>query len=425
MTMVHAHASVPAAGRARVSERKQRAEEPVYFDARNPGRIGPVKLVHLIAVEVAIGIAAGVYGVTAGEELLRALPWLIGGAAAITLILVPVFGRSGGMWLYQAAPLRRKLSARRAQPQVDAEVLHGLAPDLGIIGIEERDTDIGVGYDDHGWFASLSLGGSDGITEAVPLVRLARMFTESGVPVSSIQIVGHTVPIGLSGSDGSAASLSYQELLGGLPAVVHHTSWLTVRMNSEDAMDAAADRGGDVDGVHKALAVTVSRVGKLLKNAGVENRVLDVDGVRDMLRQSLGLTETNVPQGQARTAETWQHWQGDGLQHVTYRVVRWPTDMNTLPHLIDALGAVPAVFTTTSVTLRPGVVNSRDPEGRASGRGATVDCLIRIAGDAQTAPAGQTRVRGVAESLGAKLQRLDGDQGPAAYASAPTGGGAM
>ncbi|MGH8792543.1 MAG: type VII secretion protein EccE [Stackebrandtia sp.] len=421
MTMVHA----PAAGRARVAEKKQRAEEPVYFDARNTGRLGPFKLVHVIAAEIVVGIAAGVYNVTADQVPMRALPWYIGAAVAAVLILVPVYGRSGGMWLYQAVPLRRRLSARRAQPQVDAEVLHGLAPDLGIVGVDERDTDIGVGYDDNGWFAVMALGGADGITEAVPLVRLARLFTESGVPVSSIQVVGHTVPVGLSGSDGSAASLSYQELLGGLPAVVHHTSWLAVRMNSEDAMDAAADRGGDVDGVYKALAVTVSRVGKLLKNAGVENRVLDAEALGDTLRQSLGLTATNVPAGHPRSAETWQRWQGDGLQHVTYRVTRWPTDMNTLPHLIDALGAVPAVFTTTSVTLRPGMVNSRDPEGKAAGRGATVDCLIRIAGDAQTAPAGQTRVRGVAESLGAKLLRLDGEQGPAAYASAPTGGGAL
>jgi type VII secretion protein EccE len=422
MTMVHAPA---ARGTAVVSAKKQRAEQPVSFTSRNTGRLGPFTLLHLFAVEIAIGVAAGVYGVTMDSPVNQAWPWYAGGGVAVLLLLVPVFLRSGGVWLYQALPMRRRLAGRRQQLGLSKEVLHGLAPDLGIVGIVERETDIGIGHDEAGWFAALAMGGIDGVTEPVPLNRLARLFTESGVPVSAIQVVGHTVPIGLTGHDGSPASQSYQELLGGLPAVVHHTSWLAVRMNTEDAMDAAADRGGDIEGVHKALAVTVSRVGKLLKNAGVPNRALDAEGLRDTLRESLGLTATDVPSGQPRSTETWDQWQGDGLQHVTYRISRWPTDERTLPRLIDVLAAVPAVFTTVSVTLRPGTVEVRDPDGRPVDRRVTVDCLIRITGDAQTSAAGQARVRGAAESLGAKLERLDGEQGPAAYASAPTGGGSQ
>ncbi|HZE39024.1 MAG TPA: type VII secretion protein EccE [Stackebrandtia sp.] len=420
--MVHAPA---ARGTAAVAAKRQRADESVSFTAHNNGRLGPFTLVHLFAVELAIGIGAGVYTLNQHAPMNKALPWYIGAGVAVVLVLLPVFLRGGGVWLYQAIPMRRRLAGRRYQPGLSKEVIHGIAPDLGIVGIVERDTDIGIGHDDGGWFAALAMGGVDGVTEPVPLNRLARLFTESGVPVSAIQVVGHTVPIGLSGHDGSAASRSYQELLNGLPAVVHHTSWLAVRMNTEDAMDAAADRGGDIDGVHKALAVTVSRVGKLLRNAGVENRVLDAEGLRDMLLQSLGLTATDIPAGQQRIGESWQLWQGDGLQHVTYRVTRWPTDEQTLRHLIDVLAAVPAVFTTASVTLRPGTVETRDPDGRPTDRRVEVDCLIRITGDAQTSAAGNARVRGAAESLGAKLERLDGEQGPAAYASAPTGGGSQ
>ena len=221
MTMVHAPA---ARGTAVVSAKKQRAEQPVSFTSRNNGRLGPFTLLHLFALEIAIGIGAGVYGATFGDPPAQAWPWYTAGGVAVLLILVPVFLRSGGVWLYQAIPMRRRLAGRRRQLGLSNEVLHGLAPDLGIVGIVERDTDIGIAHDDNGWFAGLAMGGVDGVTEPVPLNRLSRIFTESGVPVSAIQVVGHTVPIGLSGHDGSAASTSYQELLGGLPAVVHHTS---------------------------------------------------------------------------------------------------------------------------------------------------------------------------------------------------------
>ncbi|CAM3531612.1 type VII secretion protein EccE [Stackebrandtia soli] len=421
MTMVHAPA---ARGTAVVAEKKQRAEEPVSFASRNSGRLGAFSYGHLFAIEVIIGIAAGVYTATAGKPMNAALPWYIGGGVAALVILVVMFARSGGMWLYQAIPMRRRLAGRRSRPTgMSKEALHGLSPDLGIVQIEDRDIEIGIGADDGGWFAAIEMGGVDGITEAVPLTRLSRLFTESGVPVSAIQVVGHTVPIGLVGHDGSPAAASYQELLGGIPAVVHHTSWLAIRMNSEDALDAAADRGGDIEGVHKALAVTISRVGKLLRNAGVQNRVLDAEGLRDTLQASLGLTMNDVPANQQRTAESWQQWQGDGLQHVTYRVAKWPTDETILPRLIDVLAAVPAVFTTASITLRPGIVDGRDVDGRPTGRRVEVECLIRIAGDAQTSETGQQRVIAAAEGLGAKLDRLNGQQGPAAYASAPTGGG--
>ncbi|TWJ07637.1 type VII secretion protein EccE [Stackebrandtia albiflava] len=419
MTMVQAPA---ARGTAVVAEKRQRIEQAASITARNNGRLGPFGLIHLFVVEVVIGMAAGIYTVTMDAPTDQAVIWYAGGGVAALLLLVPVFARSGGVWLYQAIPMRRKLKARQRQLGLSQEPLHGLAPDLGIVGIVERDTDIGIGHDDGGWFAGLAMGGIDGVTEAVPLDRLARLFTESGVPVSAIQVVGHTVPIGLAGHDGSPAAASYQELLGGLPAVVHHTSWLAVRMNTEDAMDAATDRGGDVEGVHKALAVTVSRVGKLLRNAGVQNRVLDADGLRDTLRESLGLT-ADVAGGQQRTAEEWDRWHGDGLQHVVYRVAKWPGDESALPHLIDVLAAVPAVFTTVSVTLRPGTVDTRDEDGRPTGRRVEVDCLARIAFDAHTAAAGVQRVQQAAEALGARLERLDGEQGPAVYASAPTGGG--
>lgn len=412
MTMVQ----TPTSARGTAAVRMEVADEPVAFSARRAGRLGPFTLVHLIGLEVAAGAVLG--------TVFYEPPVQISGAAGALLILLFIFWPSSGRWLYQTIPLRRRLSARqRADIEGSHEVLHELAPDLGITGIEDRDTDIGVGHDNGGWFAVLELGGPEGTTEPVPFQRLARLFEESAVPVSAIQILGHTVPVGVAGYDGSPAATSYQELLAGTPAVVHYTGWLAVRLSARDALDASTERGGELVGVHKALAVTVSRVGKLLRNTGLQNRVLDADGLREALLQSLGLTVQSAGHDGRRAMEVWNHWYADGLQHVTYRVTRWPTDPQTLPHVLDSLAGVPAAFTAVSTVLTPGPSAGISTDGMSTARQMAVEAHVRVAGDAQTAVAGRERLEALADQWGARLERLDGEQGPAAYASAPTGGG--
>ncbi|GLZ81839.1 hypothetical protein Afil01_66460 [Actinorhabdospora filicis] len=412
MTMVQAPPRARGSAQIRGAQKR---ENKVAFTASIRNRLGPFTIAQLVAVELA--------AVAVAATITKAPPFQIAGGAVALVLLIAVFARSGGRWLYQAFPARRRLSARRrAAMQVrDDDLLEQLSPDVSVSRVEDRDTIIGVARDGGGWFAALAMGGPDGIGAPVPFERLARLFTEAGAPVSAIQVVAHTVPVGVA-IQGSPAAQSYQELLGGTAAVVHQTSWLAVRLDLGDAADAAVNRGGGVEGVHKSIAVTVSRIGKALRNAGVTHRVLDDDGLRAALRQSLALTSIS-PTANPRTNETWRAWQAGGLEHITHRVRTWPSGIDTLPRVLDEMAAVPAAFTTVSVTISPGPVSRRAPDGAPLERRVEVRGLVRLSCDPSTSSAVNGRLREAAASVGARLARLDGEHGPAAYASAPTGGG--
>lgn len=389
--------------------------ETVVFTTRSSGRIGPLTVAQLIAIEVALAIALACRPFE--------LPVQIAGGAVALIVMVVVFWRKGDHWWYQTVPLRSRLKrrVRALDPEQLTEVLHRIAPDLGITGVEDRDENVGIGHDNGGWFSAIEIGSTDGVTKAIPLERLERLFDETSVPVTAVQLVGHTTPVGLSAYDNSAASRSYRELLGDYPAVVHHKAWLAVRLGARDAREATADRGGEVDGVYKALASTSQRVSKLLGNVGVPNRILDAEGVREAVQQSLGVAFAPVP-GE-RTAEDWDHWYADGLRHVSYRITKWPADAQALHRTVDSLSGVPAAFVTVSIVVTAGTSGKVNPDGRVTGRQLAVDAVVRLALDQASWESAQNQMLNVADQLGVRLQRLDGEHGPAAYASAPTGGG--
>ena len=413
MTMVQ-QAPARARGSAQIRGAAKR-ENKIAFTAALRNRLGPFTIAQLVAIEVAAVAIVATLG--------RPQPFLIGAGVLAAILFLVFFLRSGGRWMYQTMPMRRRLKARRkAAMQVkDDDLLEQLSPDIAISRVEDRDTVIGVARDGGGWFAALAMGGPDGIDAPVPFERLTRLFTEAGAPVSAIQVVAHTVPVGIA-IQGSPAAQSYQELLGGTAAVVHQTSWLAVRLDLGDAADAAVNRGGGVEGVHKSLAVTVSRIGKALRNAGVNHRVLDEEQLRSALKQSLALA-TVSPTVNPRTNETWKSWQAGGLEHITHRIRNWPSGMDTLPRVLDEVAAVPAAFTTVSVTISPGPVSRRAPDGAPLERRIEVRGLVRLSCDPNTSASVCGRLRDAARQVGASLSRLDGEHGPAAYASAPTGGG--
>ena len=389
--------------------------ESVVFTTRSSGRLGPITVAQLIAVEVALMIALACTAFS--------LPIMAAGGGAALVIVVIAFWRKGDYWWYQTVPMRSRLRrrVRALDPEQLTEVLHRIAPDLGITGVEDRDENVGIGHDNGGWFSVIEIGSTDEGTKAVPLERLERLFDETSVPVTAVQLVGHTTPVGLAAYDDSAAARSYRELLGQYPAVVHHKAWLAVRLGARDAREATAERGGEVDGVYKALASTSQRVSKLLGNVGVPNRILDAEGIREGIQQSLGVAFAPVP-GE-RTAEEWNHWYADGLRHVAYRIVKWPSDAEALHRTVDSLSGIPATFVTVSIVVTAGTSGKVNPDGRVTGRQLAVDAVVRLALDQTAWESAQNQLLNVADQLGVRLQRLDGEHGPAAYASAPTGGG--
>jgi hypothetical protein len=94
-----------------------------------------------------------------------------------------------------------------------------------------------------------------------------------------------------------------------------------------------------------------------------------------------------------------------------------------VPALLHRLATIPAMQTTvaTIVAVPPADLEADvldAPLGEAELR-----CLVRVATTSDRLADAQSAVVKSAEELGARVQRLDGEQAPAVYATAPTGGG--
>jgi hypothetical protein len=96
--------------------------------------------------------------------------------------------------------------------------------------------------------------------------------------------------------------------------------------------------------------------------------------------------------------------------HRTYWLQDWPT-IAQAGALLDQLTMVPAALTSVAVILAP----HRDA--------VDIRCLARVATTASKTAAATAAVRERARLGNARLLILDGEHGPAVYATAPTGGG--
>jgi hypothetical protein len=108
--------------------------------------------------------------------------------------------------------------------------------------------------------------------------------------------------------------------------------------------------------------------------------------------------------------ESWTGWVSPRLAHRTYWVRSWPP-LARASALLQTLSATPGAVTNVALILVP--------------EDETVDlrCLARVAAPAAALPEICRSLVGRAKQAGARLLPLDGEHGPAAYASAPTGGG--
>jgi type VII secretion protein EccE len=388
------------------------------------GGSGGLGRVQLVALELAV-IAVG-----AAVFANRPVAVLATGIAAVALLAVTL-GRSRRRWVYEAVAVRRRLRQRRhaaalalRQP-TGAGPLAALAPGLTVRAVVDRGTAIGVAQDDLGWFAAAVVApwtGLSGDRQAIlPLGRLARLVADGSLPVSTLQVVTHQVSAPSAGLDGrTACASSYRELLG-QPAVTDQQTWIAVRLGTRDGADAAAERGGGLAGVDRALAAGLARIGTALDAAGVDHQVLDADGLRHALMVSCGLQRLGgaapVPTDQpvARSLadqvpaiERWDMWQAAGVLHMCFAVRSWPAAIgrdakaggaNPAPGLLAELARVPlAAAVDTSLALRP-----------ADG-GLGVRALIRVV----AAPAGLAacvqQLLAKANRLGGGLTRFDGEQ---------------
>ncbi|GAA4217837.1 type VII secretion protein EccE [Actinocatenispora rupis] len=364
-------------------------------------RTGPL-LAQLVVVEVAAFAVAVAVG-----RVAWLLPVVAAVAVAVTALLL---GRWRGRWWYQQIPLRWRFrrwggTARQGEPRRAA--LRELAPELRVVDVTERDATFGLAYDGEGWFAAVAVDGGD----ALPLRELSAL-VDGGL--STLQVVTRVAPAPTPRlTTWAPAAQSYQDvgarLAGQVPPALAGT-YVCVRLDVVDAVDAAASRGGGPAGVRRALAAALRRVGRTLSTSDVPHRTLGADELLAVLTSTLGLGP--LAAGGRRTAQTWDRFTADGYAQVSYQVTGWPPRGGRTGAL---LSAGPAAWTTVALVLGP----RTDLVGPAE---VPLRGYVRLGAPPDALAAATEALAHSAELHGITVRRLDGEQGPAAYATVPTGG---
>ncbi|GAA1821798.1 type VII secretion protein EccE [Luedemannella flava] len=378
---------------------------------RVPGQLGAVHVVQLLAVEVGIvGVLAA-----AGQSLLAAAAAAI---AAIGMLSVVMARRKGRWWVQDrmvVAQFRRRTRAAvepHREPRLTA--LRALAPGLAIENVTLSDgLAVGVARDEAGWFGAVevtpeSIVASDAPT-AVPVSVLLSALTDTGQPGTVLQIVAHAVP---TAPTAATAGQSYRQLLGDAAVASEFTTWVVIRLDEQGLAESGADPFRSVDLAASVVAGMVRRMAKTLRHAGVGHHVLDADGLLGALAHVCDLAPAGSDGAAVQPREEWSRWHSRDLAHRSYWLRDWPPATQATA-LLRWLTQAPATATTVSLVLVP-----RDRD-----RHVDMRCLVRLAAPAdQLAGVCQQLDRGVRRAH-ARLFPLDGEQGLAVYASAPTGGG--
>jgi type VII secretion protein EccE len=352
--------------------------------------------------------------------LTRSRPVAMGAIVVGSVALVVILGRQKGQWW----PLRRVMAARYRRRRRAGRVVHAdarlaalrwLAPGLTVHMSDAPDgAQIAVARDDAGWYAiaavapSASATGAEGLN--LPLAALVSALVEAEQPAAVLQLVTHTVPAPSVGLDPkSLASRSYRELMqqcGRIPA--QQTSWVSVRVDDRALAEAGARCAEDAAQAPAAVAALIRRMIKVLRRHGMSAHPLDLDGVLAALLHSCDL---DPAEGTPRTQEKWRSWLSGRMAHRVYWVRDWPEVTKFGGRLLSALVNTPATATTVALIAVP------DDDL------VDVRCLVRVAARAQDLGRVCSALTKAARGCRADLSPLDGEQAPAVYATAPTGGG--
>lgn len=401
-------------GTARIGAQPLEARKPPLMRTRRrSGRIGGVSVLQLLIAE---GVLVGVALAFVHYPLVGLVAIVLG-----VLLLGLAFGRSKGRWWTETLGLRWQHRRRRGiRPVPDEDVrltaLRALTPDLivrerTLQGDQDR---IGVGQDGSGWFAVATVLPAAGIrahaAAPLPVDKLVETLTEAGQPGIVLQLVTHTVPAPGMLVAGPAYADSYRELVGvaGEAPPQEQALWVAVRADAQSVARTMVD-GAAADDVPALVATLARRITKLLRRDGFRAEILGPDALVDALVSSAGLDEYDPRHATVR--EDWSAWHANGLAHATFWVRSWP-GLPAASAMLERLAATPAAFTSVTLILEP-----QETE-------ISLRCLVRVAAPPEVLDVSCQTLDAAARQYGAELFRLDGEQAPAAYASAPSGGGA-
>lgn len=349
---------------------------------RRRGRLGSFRLAQVIGIEVALSALLFVPG----------LDWMWRGGIAAAIVLIGLGHTRGRPWLIWLSDWFRYRSRRRIDKKFDGDVTQA-GPQPQIASIAERGTNVGIAFDGTGWFAAVRLDSQEPPQSAFD--ALTKVLTGPGVPVSSMQLVTQTVP-------GEGAGW-----------FARRDSWFVVRLDVRGSHSIASDRGGGEVGIHRALSGVVSRLMKGSRVHGVRMRPLGADELASALQYSLD--GGNSP-GEPAT-EGWKAWHaGDGAgDQATFWLQGALPSVDDARRLWTEVSGLAAKFCTVSLALRK--ASDRPAEHRLALR-----CQVRLAAEPDKLAKLGRDLTDLARSHHIKLRRSDGTHGPAAYASAISGG---
>ncbi|WP_238016513.1 hypothetical protein KZZ52_27875 [Dactylosporangium sp. AC04546] len=376
----------------------------------------------LSTAAVQISAALAVAAVAAPGAAVRAAA--VAAAAAVTGLWLGPDGRH----LVERLAARRRLRRRRRRAAATAltgpdrrlGVLAALAPELRLHTVPGSPDPLGVGVDAHGWFAVLEVLPGPGLRgdEARPLDlrRLAQALVDHPTPPSAVQLVVHTVPpLAAAQPDGRAGDpavparqrpAARPDGRGGEPAVpARQRVWLAVRVGAEPLAGA----GASLADIRLAVTAAAGWGGHALRRMGLAGQPLNRPDLVDALADSLGVPDGAALLAADGVAERWASCRVGAGVHLTC-AVEWPAAAPETP--LDALLS-PLVTSTVAVVLRP-------EQGAVS-----VRCLVRYRAPQPQARQALRDALHRAARAGLRVRPMHGEQGPALYASAPTGGSAL
>ena len=402
-------------------------------------RLGGLPMTNIAVIEIAIAIGLALMLINSTSTVFLGIA---GGVLLLAVIIALL--RWNGRWFTQWVGLTLgymfRSHTRVAEPiettadnqiaQEDAgltgpedqrvNLLRLMVPDLIVAhGVDHERRPVGFAWHDGVWTAVLLVDPTPpliapvGATPNLPLGVLAPCLEDRGVALDSIQVIWHSYPGSASLPPDSPALASYLEVLGGLPAAARRTIWIAVRLDPRRCPAAISERGGGVEGAHRALIGALSRVHSALAARGVPTRPLDPD---ELLRAGIVAAELGGVAGTSTRVGLRERWDGvtaANIGHASFAITRWPSAKNL--QSINGLSAVRALSSTVTLSLSPA-----DDEGEVGLRGM---CRVSARTPAELTDANR-QLSQLSHQLNVSLTPLRGLQLAGLAATLPLGGNA-
>lgn len=330
--------------------------------------------------------------------------WLVlgiaGAAVGLALAVLPVRSR----WLYQVLLSwlgllqRRRRTGRRA----------GLDALLGTYRVESvpagnHGASVGVVAAGGTWTLPLVLG-LDGIFNddaPVPVRLLADLLQVEDVPLADVRLFTLLTPAQVrSGAPSGPAA----------PLMPLAARYCLLTLDTRDAAEAIAARGGGQAAVHQILRRCAVHAQQVLSTAGLSVRSLDQSAVESLFATWLGPASPSTGRRGEQSLESWTDVRVSGTWSTVFAVSGSGDDLAARVTRLAA--AAPTPVAATALVLR------RQPLGDE----LSATMLVRLSSpDTAPRPDAAKSLAMLAQAYGLTLRRLDGEQAAMIRATTPVG----